>query len=71
MGHGRVVEIRLFTLVPSGPDDLVHNIPGMALAQLLLECAANEVDEIFGDSGVEFYLMLGGNAAEDLAEMLV
>jgi hypothetical protein len=69
--HGRVIEIRLSVFVLGGPENLVHNIPGVALAQLQLQSAANEIDEILGDARFKLDLILVGNAAKNLAELIV
>src|SRR5664280_965187 len=69
--HGRVINIRLLSFVSSRPKNLVHDIPGLAMAQLLLQRIAYEIDEFLGYVGVIPDLTLVCNTAKDLAEMCV
>jgi hypothetical protein len=44
LGHGRVIQIRDSAFVPGGPEYLVYNIAGIALAQFLFQRVADEGD---------------------------
>jgi hypothetical protein len=67
--HGRVIQVRLPAIVAGRPKNLVHNVPRVALAQLLLQRSADEIDQIRGNAGVKGDLMLVGDPAEDLAKL--
>jgi hypothetical protein len=63
-----LIYIRLFALILSGPKNLVHNIPWIALAQIHLQRVVDEINQIEGCVRVILDLILFGNTAKNLAE---
>src|ERR1039458_9236096 len=56
LSYGRAIEIGLLAFIAGGPNDLVHNVPWIAGAQLLFQVAADEIDQIVEDAGFELDL---------------